>query len=247
VNGCHQKQGLTTVRLTRQSLLTAWKFRNTHADPRSGPPFPNQRRSSFLTQDQLPLLWVCLNLQQPKSNDSTTSCKAPNSGEPRAGALSCLQASAAAFGEGSWTGVNFGVPSFIPSCSPLHSFELTTSFLTLIRGLTMCHRQFTASACVDRSVIDPFISWYLRILFSPPPTHLHHPLHGLPHLREVNTAIILRGRQNTNFTPCTQLYCLLVLMPGLTACPVANTVIITARNHVVPFQSLFPGSHHNPI
>ena len=138
----------------RQSLLTAWKSRNTRADPALWSTIPHAMPITIPYSKSAALAWICLNLQQPKPNHSPASCKAPNSTEPQVGATSCLQArAAAAFGDGSWTGVISEVPSSIPLlCPPMHraphSHELTISFLTLVRGLT--HPHATDSSGLDR-------------------------------------------------------------------------------------------------
>lgn len=169
----------------RQSL-TARKSRNTRADPTLW--FLKQSRLPLLTQYQLPLLWICLNLQQPKPNHSPTSCEAPNSIEPQAGAPSCLQAWAgAAFGDGSWTGVTSGMPrsialSYLPVYRAPHSYELTICFLTFVRGSPHpCATENSQLACVltGQLLICPFLCiWEFFFFFPLPPTHLHHPLHG---------------------------------------------------------------------
>lgn len=92
--------------------------------PLSGPPLPKEGQSPFLTQDQLPLLWIFLKVQQPKPDHP-----------PAKPLTACQHKQQQLLGHSSWTEVISEVLGSTPSqCPPMHwaphSHELTTSFLT---------------------------------------------------------------------------------------------------------------------
>lgn len=98
---------------------------------------------------------------------------------------------------------------------------------------------FMAKACVDKSVTDS--SEYFRIpFFFLPPTYLHYPLHGATRAQESEHWKKMRRKAEYRFytfhtiTPPSKL----VLMPGLSVCPVANTVTVI-RGMLGTMQSHF--------